>query len=311
MIEVRHLIKSYGRIRAVDDISFRISAGEVVGFLGPNGAGKSTTMKMLTGYLGCDGGEIEIDSRPLRADPERAKALIGYLPENNPLYEDMTVREYLDFIAEMRGMRPAERREQIDRNLDVYGLRDRIDQTIGELSKGYRQRVGLAQASLNDPPIMILDEPTAGLDPKQIIEIRNLIKELGKTKTVILSTHNLNEVEATSSRILIIHRGKIVADDTPESLEEKNKRAVLSLAIKAEDPQMPGRLAALPGVQQVREEPADGVWRQFRLSVEKANGDQVVGERLFDAAVSYGWKLAELHTERITLEEVFTKLTKD
>jgi len=311
MIEVRHLIKSYGRIRAVDDISFRISAGEVVGFLGPNGAGKSTTMKMLTGYLGCDGGEIEIDSRPLRADPERAKALIGYLPENTPLYEDMTVREYLDFIAEMRGMRPAERREQIDRNLDVYGLRDRIDQTIGELSKGYRQRVGLAQASLNDPPIMILDEPTAGLDPKQIIEIRNLIKELGKTKTVILSTHNLNEVEATSSRILIIHRGKIVADDTPESLEEKNKRAVLSLAIKAEDPQMPGRLAALPGVQQVREEPADGVWRQFRLSVEKANGDQVVGERLFDAAVSYGWKLAELHTERITLEEVFTKLTKD
>lgn len=311
MIEVRHLIKSYGRVRAVDDISFRISAGEVVGFLGPNGAGKSTTMKMLTGYLGCDGGEIEIDGQPLRADPEHAKALIGYLPENNPLYEDMTVREYLDFIAEMRGMRPAARREQIDRNLDVYGLRDRIDQTIGELSKGYRQRVGLAQASLNDPPIMILDEPTAGLDPKQIIEIRNLIKELGKTKTVILSTHNLNEVEATSSRILIIHRGKIVADDTPESLEEKNKRAVLSVSIKAADPQVAARLAALPGVQKVREETGDGAWRQFRITLEKTNGDQAIGERLFDSAVANGWKLAELHLERITLEEVFTKLTKD
>ncbi len=205
MIRVRNLSKSYGSTLAVDDISFEIAAGEVVGFLGPNGAGKSTTLRMLTGFLGADKGTIEIDDANLRDNPERAKAMIGYLPENNPLYEDMTVLEYLTFVAEMRGMEKAARDENIRRNVERYGLREVAGKDIGELSKGYRQRVGLAQASLDDPPIMLLDEPTNGLDPNQIVEIRNLIKEIGKTKTVMVSSHNLSEVEASCSRIVIIN----------------------------------------------------------------------------------------------------------
>ncbi|MCZ7582034.1 MAG: ABC transporter ATP-binding protein [Deltaproteobacteria bacterium] len=169
MIRVQDLSKSYGTTKAVDGISFEISAGEVIGFLGPNGAGKSTTMRMLTGYLGKDAGSIEIDNRPLEAAPEDAKAKIGYLPENNPLYEDMTVVEYLDFVGEARGMDTAKRSAAINRNLDLYSLRDVAFKDIGELSKGYRQRVGLAQAALSDPPILILDEPTSGLDPNQIV----------------------------------------------------------------------------------------------------------------------------------------------
>ncbi|NLH47543.1 MAG: ATP-binding cassette domain-containing protein [Myxococcales bacterium] len=306
MIAVKNLTKRYGEVVAVDDISFQISKGEVVGFLGPNGAGKTTTMRMITGYLGADGGSVEIDGKPFHDDPAAAKSKIGYLPENNPLYDDMTVLEYLDFVAEMRGMKPAKRASAVQRNVKTYGLTEMAAKDIGELSKGYRQRVGLAQASLADPPIMILDEPTSGLDPNQIIEIRNLIREIGKTKTVILSTHNLGEVEATCSRVLIISGGKLIADDTPEALESRVTVALLYARLKG-DGDLAAGLQALPGVAGVEERERDGDWRIFALKVDP-RGE--VAERVFDLCVANRWKLSELRKESTSLENVFTQMTR-
>jgi ABC-2 type transport system ATP-binding protein len=309
MIRVQNLSKSFGATLAVNDISFEISAGEVVGFLGPNGAGKSTTMRMLTGFFGSDKGTIEIDGCPLRDNPEAAKSKIGYLPENNPLYEDMTVVEYLKFIAEIRGLDAGTRDERIKRNLKLYGLREVATKDIGELSKGYRQRVGLAQTALTDPPILILDEPTSGLDPNQIIEIRNLIKEIGKTKTVILSTHNLVEVEAVCSRVLIINEGRIVADDSPETLEKKSTGAYLIMRMKGPG-DMGKALASIPGALDIAKvESVDG-WQGFRITIGLASEGPAVGEKVFDAAVANGWKIGEMRTESVTLEDVFTKLTR-
>jgi ABC-2 type transport system ATP-binding protein len=306
MIEVRNLTKRYGQVVAVNDISFQISRGEVVGFLGPNGAGKTTTMRMVTGFLGADSGEIRIDGRPLAADPQAAKRKIGYLPENNPLYEDLTVREYLDFVGEMRGLTPDERQAAIDRSVVRYGLTGMAMKDIGELSKGYRQRVGLAQASLADPPIMILDEPTSGLDPNQILEIRALITEIGKTKTVVLSTHNLTEVEATCSRVLIISNGRLVADDSPKALERRS--TVDHLHVRARGPvEMAEVFAALPGVQQVSAKGNDNGRRWFLLTLEPQAES---AEAVFEACAARGWTLSELRKERTTLEDVFTQLTK-
>ena len=306
MIAVRNLTKRYGDVTAVDDISFQISKGEVIGFLGPNGAGKSTTMRMLTGYLGADSGSIEIAGRPLAADPAAAKGQIGYLPENNPLYEDMTVFEYLAFVAELRGIPANQRPAAVGKAVELYGLTRMAPKDIGELSKGFRQRVGLAQASLADPPIMILDEPTSGLDPNQIVEIRNLIREIGKTKTVILSTHNLAEVEATCSRILIIANGKLVADDTPGSLEARASGATLHVRLLGGD-DAAGRIATLPGVRNVLPGEVTGDWRA--LAIEVAPGVPVA-EAVFDLCVQSGWKLTELRQEATSLEDVFSQLTK-
>jgi ABC-2 type transport system ATP-binding protein len=306
MIAVKNLTKRYGEVAAVDDISFQISKGEVVGFLGPNGAGKSTTMKMITGYLGADAGEIFIDGRPLGEDPTLAKSKIGYLPENNPLYEDMCVVDYLLFVAEMRGLDPTAREQAVRRNVGLYGLREVAGKDIGELSKGYRQRVGLAQASLSDPPIMILDEPTSGLDPNQIIEIRNLIKEIGRSKTVVLSTHHLAEVEATCSRVLIISNGRLVADDTPRALEDRAAAEMLFVRVKGAGDLAAG-LAAAHGVRRVKGDGAVGDWRQFTLAVETGAD---AAEGVFDACVAHGWKLAELRKVETTLEDVFTQLTR-
>ncbi|MDP8225063.1 MAG: ATP-binding cassette domain-containing protein [Candidatus Lernaella stagnicola] len=306
MIAVRHLTKRYGDVTAVDDISFDISKGEVVGFLGPNGAGKSTTMRMLTGFLGNDAGEIRIGGRLLTDDPRAAKSQIGYLPENNPLYEDMTVIEYLRFIGELSGIPASELEAAVSKNIELYGLQKMAPKDIGELSKGYRQRVGLAQASLGDPPIMILDEPTSGLDPNQIVEIRNLIREIGKTKTVILSTHNLAEVEATCSRILIIHNGKLVADDTPDTLESRTAAAILRARLKG-DGDMTQVLAEIQGVKNVRPVDVEGEWRTFHLEIEPGAG---TAEAVFDACVARQWKLSELRQESTSLEDVFSELTK-
>jgi gliding motility-associated transport system ATP-binding protein len=306
MISVRNLTKRYGEVTAVDDISFEISKGEVVGFLGPNGAGKSTTMRMITGFLGADSGEVVINGKLFGDDPQAAKSIIGYLPENNPLYEDMTVGEYLSFIAELRGIPAAGRAAAVERNIGLYGLREMAAKDIGELSKGYRQRVGLAQASLSDPPIMILDEPTSGLDPNQIVEIRNLIREIGRTKTVILSTHNLAEVEATCSRILIINNGKLVADDTPTTLEARAAGAVLHVRLKGEG-DLAEPLSGLPGVKGVRPIDEQDGWRTFALRIDAPS---VVAEAVFDLCVTHGWKLSELRTESTSLEDVFSQLTK-
>lgn len=310
MISVSNLKKNYGQFEALKGISFDVSSGEIVGFLGPNGAGKTTTMRILTGFLGPSAGTIEIEGLPLAENLEQAKSIIGYLPENNPLYEDMMVQEYLYFVAEMRGIEPDIRAKRVQRNIELYGLKEVATRDIGELSKGYRQRVGLAQASLHDPPIMILDEPTSGLDPNQIIEIRNLIKEIGKTKTVILSTHNLAEVEATCTRVIIIKEGELVADQIPGALEQGAPKTILGARIKA-DGSIKEILLKIEGVLEVKElEVVDG-WRMIELMVDQEIINGEIGEKVFDEAVKNGWKLAELKTEAVSLEEIFTQLTKE
>ena len=307
MIEVRNLTKCYGTVKAVDDISFDVASGEVVGFLGPNGAGKTTTMRVLTGYMGRDAGSVKIDGREIAEDYEGGKARIGYLPENNPIYEDITVVEYLDFIGEVRGLPKGPRRESIRDNLKLYGLDDVATRDIGELSKGYRQRVGLAQAALHDPPIMILDEPTSGLDPNQIIEIRNLIRNIGMKKTVILSTHNLSEVEATCSRILIINKGKIVADDTPDALTQGTKGDLIHVRFKNAAGTFGDTLGRLRGVRTVSKRNDDEGGSFFTITADPGLD---MREPVFDLAVEKGWKILELRRERESLEDIFTKLTR-
>jgi len=308
MIRVRNLSKRYGDFWAVRDISLDISAGEVIGFLGPNGAGKTTTMRMLTGFLGVDSGTIEIDGLPLAQNPELAKSKIGYLPENNPLYEDMTVTEYLRFVGEMRGIDAGDLDHVVKKNIELYGLVPMATRDVGQLSKGYRQRVGLAQAALHNPPIMILDEPTSGLDPNQIIEIRNLIREIGKTKTVILSTHNLSEVEATCSRILIINQGKIIADSTPEELERRGQVSTLYLRVKG-GKNLDAAFKGIEGILDVKGGKETKGWIDYALSVDPAMDPDTAGERLFDAAMAGGFKISKMRLETGTLENVFTELT--
>ena len=219
MIEVTNLTKKYGDHIAVDHLSFRVEKGQIYGFLGPNGAGKSTTMNIITGYLAATEGTVTIDGKDVQKDPEEAKCAIGYLPELPPLYVDMTVREYLDFVAELKKVPKKERKQQIDEVMEMTQITDMQQRLIRNLSKGYRQRVGLAQAILGYPEVIILDEPTVGLDPKQIIEIRDLIRKLGENHTVILSSHTLSEVSAVCDHIMIIAHGKLVASDSPENLQ--------------------------------------------------------------------------------------------
>jgi len=221
VIEVTNLVRRYGPHIAVDQASFKIEKGEIVGFLGPNGAGKSTTMNILTGYLSSTEGTVKIDGQDILEYPTEIKRKIGYLPENPPLYMDMTVREYLSFAAEIKGIPSKEKKDKMNRVMETVGVHDVSKRLIKNLSKGYRQRVGLAQAMIGDPQVLIMDEPTAGLDPKQILDIRDLIRELGKDRTIILSSHILPEISAVCQRVLIINRGKIVADDTPENLAKR------------------------------------------------------------------------------------------
>src|SRR6185369_6452816 len=233
IVEARVLRKDYGATRAVEDISFKVSRGEVVGFLGPNGAGKSTTMKMLTGYLRPTSGSAVVGGIDVAEDPRAAKRLIGYLPENAPLYDDMMVVDFLNFVSDLREVEVPVRQRRLHEICGRCGLMDVLGKNIGQLSKGYRQRVGLAQAMVHDPDVLILDEPTSGLDPNQIVEIRGLIQELGREKTVILSTHILPEVQASCGRIIIVNKGKLVADDTPDMLTGAEAGAsVVRLVVK-------------------------------------------------------------------------------
>ncbi|HOU30826.1 MAG TPA: ATP-binding cassette domain-containing protein, partial [Bacteroidales bacterium] len=233
-IVIQNITKSYGVQKAVDNISFKVNTGEIVGFLGPNGAGKTTTMKIITSYLAPDEGDVFIGGRSVRDNPVETKKYIGYLPENNPLYYDMPVIDYLEFCARIQGIEKSRVEARVAEMIRITGLNREKHKKIGELSKGYRQRVGLAQAMIHDPQILILDEPTSGLDPNQIAEIRKLIRELGREKTVILSTHILPEVEATCDRIFIINKGKLVADGTPDTLRKKAQGADI-LRVKIED----------------------------------------------------------------------------
>ncbi|MEW6512186.1 MAG: ATP-binding cassette domain-containing protein [Bacteroidota bacterium] len=309
-ITVRNLVKKYGDRAAINDISFDVKTGEILGFLGPNGAGKTTTMKIITCYMPPTAGSVEVEGMNIFEQSLEVRKKIGYLPEMNPLYLDMNVLEYLDYSARLHGMRGPAVAHRIKEMTHVCGLESVRHKDIGELSKGYRQRVGLAQAMIHDPDVLILDEPTSGLDPNQIVEIRNLIKQLGRAKTVVLSTHILPEVQATCDRVVIINEGTIVADGSPAQLA-RDFRGADTITVEIKSPADPMEtvaprlrmLAYVSGVTLL--EHADGVSR-FEVHTDKGND---IREALFRAAVSEGWVVLELHRRATTLEEVFHKLT--
>ncbi|HXE58517.1 MAG TPA: ATP-binding cassette domain-containing protein [Gemmatimonadales bacterium] len=307
LLTLERVSKRYDAVPAVDDVSFTVDRGQVVGFLGPNGAGKSTTMRMITQYLEPDTGTIRLDGVPLADAGREAKRRIGYLPENNPLYPEMLVDEYLEFVGRLRGLDGAERRRSTDQAVAATGIEAVYHRPIGELSKGYRQRVGLAAAILHRPDLLVLDEPTEGLDPNQRVEIRRLIGELGRERTVILSTHILSEVQHTCSRLLIINRGRIVADGPVEELVTRAKDgARISVEAVGAGADLADRMAALPGVRGVERRAAeDG---RVRLAVTVAGGEDL-RPRIFELAKREGWTLYELHQETGNLEDLFRQLT--
>lgn len=303
-IKISNLTKSYGPQRAVDNISFEVRTGEILGFLGPNGAGKTTTMKMITGYIDIQDGEVLIDGKSVRGGA--TKQYVGYLPEHNPLYTDMPVMDYLEFCAALQGVPKARIPERVREMVRVCGLDVEKHKNISELSKGYRQRVGLAQAMIHDPEILILDEPTTGLDPNQIVEIRELIRELGKEKTVILSTHILPEVEATCDRILIINRGEIVADGTAETLRKQAQgQQVLRARIEGEAAlEVRKALRQLPSIAAA--EILDAEVGRFEL---QSQPEQMSNRAIFELCVQQGWALTELVPFETRLEDIFRDLT--
>lgn len=305
-IRIENLSKRYGAQTAVDKISFEVKTGEILGFLGPNGAGKSTSMKMITGYLGIGDGDIFIDDQSVRDRSPNLKKHIGYLPENNPLYLDMPVIDYLEFCAVLQGVEKEKINGRIRTMVSVCGLDTEKHKKIGELSKGYRQRVGLAQAMIHDPEILILDEPTTGLDPNQIVEIRQLIRELGKAKTVILSTHILPEVEATCDRILIINKGRIVADGTAETLRKQASGLEL-LKARIEDSNGADVIQALNGLSSVAQVLSiDADSNRFEI---QSHAGQSAKREIFQLCVQRGWVLTEMIPVETRLEDIFRNLT--
>ena len=309
MIEVQHLTKQYGRVMAVNDISFRVERGEILGFLGPNGAGKTTTMRILTGYMPATEGKAMVAGFDVFDQPIEAKRRTGYLPETPPLYPDMRVKEYLDFVAKVKGVPAAGRRERIRQVMERVRVDDLADRLCSKLSKGYRQRVGLAQAIIHNPDVLILDEPTAGLDPKQIIETRNLVKELAGDHTIILSTHILPEVSQTCERVVIINKGRVVAEDTPSNLTARLRGSeTLYVQVDANGADASGALQRVPGVTRVAE--ADRRDRAVGYEVQSERGRDVRRD-LARAVVSGGWGLLELRPMHLSLEEIFLSLTTD
>ena len=307
MIEVQHLTKQYGPFTAVNDVSFRVEKGEILGFLGPNGAGKTTTMRILTGYMPPTDGQAIVAGYDVLEQPLEAKRRTGYLPETPPLYPDMTVQEYLTFCARIRGIPRSERQSRINAVMERTRVADMASRHCSKLSKGYRQRVGLAQALLHNPDVLILDEPTAGLDPKQIIETRRLIKELAGDHTIILSTHILPEVSQTCQRVVIINRGRVVAVDSVENLTSRageSSGVLVHVDAAGQDPRPV--LAAVPGVVRVEIAGSDGPATAFE--VQSAAGQDVRRE-VAAAIVNRGWGLLELRQLRLSLEDVFLHLT--
>lgn len=309
MIEVRNLVKKYGNHLAVDHLNFTVESGQIYGFLGPNGAGKSTTMNIMTGYLGATEGEVLINGHNILEEPEAAKHFIGYLPEMPPLYVDMKVREYLAFVAELKKIPKAEREEQIDKVIDMVQLEDVEERLIRNLSKGYKQRVGLAQAILGFPEIIILDEPTVGLDPKQIIEIRQLIRELAKEHTVILSSHILAEIQEVCDYIMIISKGHLVASDTPENLEKtlSNQRQT-ELVAKGKMEAVQQILESMEGLQNV--EITEGKEEGTTQAVFTSEQGTDSREAMFYAFAEAQCPLLQIVDSQTSLEDVFLELTK-
>lgn len=306
-IEVKNLTKRYGQNKAVDDISFEIKEGEIVGFLGPNGAGKTTTMNILTGYLSASEGEARIGGKEILEEPNEVKKLIGYLPELPPLYHQMTVREYLEFIYDLKKVK-LNKKEHIESICRLVRIDNVIGRVISNLSKGYKQRVGIAQALIGNPPVLILDEPTVGLDPKQIIEIRTLIKRLGESHTVILSSHILSEVQAVCDRIIIINQGKIVADSSAQDLTSQfGSLKNLSVRVASSDENAIYRmLSKIPGVDKV-ETVGCKETGSFDFIV-RTNDDVDLRNEIAKRVIERGWGLLTIRAQEATLEEIFIGL---
>ncbi len=309
MIEVKNLTKKYGNHVAVDHLNFRVEKGQIYGFLGPNGAGKSTTMNMITGYLAATEGEVTINGIDVKKDPEEAKRHIGYLPELPPLYMDMTVKEYLKFVAELKKVPAKERAEQLKLVMDMTQITDMQERLIKNLSKGYRQRVGLAQAILGFPEVIILDEPTVGLDPKQIIEIRDLIKNLAKNHTVILSSHILTEISAVCDHVMIISKGKLVASDTAEGLQKMmgGKKGELTLTVKGTAQQVENVLAGVGGIDKMEITAEDELVHVRIETFENVD----IREVLFYALAENKLPIMAMSLEEKSLEDIFLELTGD
>ena len=307
MIRVENLTKYYGNLRGVEDISFRVEEGEVLGFLGPNGAGKSTTMRILTGYMPPNSGSAWVADFNVSESPLEAQKNLGYLPENNPLYREMTVRAYLNFVASMKGMSGAEKDAGIQRVVGSCGLEDVANRLIGNLSKGYRQRVGLAQAMVNDPPVLILDEPTSGLDPAQIVEIRNLISELKGNRTLILSTHILPEVNMVCDRVVIIHRGRVAAEGALDALAA-NMQAEITIRLSATGvaDAISDKLKTVSGVARI-ELLGTSTGEESHFEVH-AKGDDDIRSDLVAAVYAAEGKLTEIRQTRLTLEDLFVRI---
>jgi ABC-2 type transport system ATP-binding protein len=312
VIEVQHITKRYGTVTAVDDVSFRVDRGEILGFLGPNGAGKTTTMRILTGYMPATEGRAMVAGYDVFTQPIEAKRRTGYLPETPPLYPDMTVREYLDFVARIKGIGSKERKDRVGTAMQRTFVADMADRHCAKLSKGYRQRVGLAQALIHNPDVLILDEPTAGLDPKQIIETRSLIRSLAGDHTIVLSTHILPEVAQTCQRVVIINKGRVVAVDTPDNLTARLKgSATMYVQVDAAGADPGAVLTAIPGVTRVVVvDQHEGAGRTIGYEVESAPEVDVRRE-LAHAIVTRGWGLLELRPVRMSLEDVFLQVTTE
>ena len=309
MIEVKNLVKNYGKYEAVKGISFKVDTGEVVGFLGPNGAGKSTTMNIITGYISASSGEVSIDGFDILKNPKEAKKRIGYLPEIPPLYTDMTVTEYLEFVADLKGIKKNEIKPMLADIMDKIKITHVSGKVIKNLSKGYRQRVGLAQALVGYPEVLILDEPTVGLDPKQIIEIRDVIKDLSKTHTIILSSHILSEVSAVCNRVIIINKGRVIAVDTPERLSDNLGQNSIKVKVKGD------RYAVLSAFKEdtaftSAEEEYTNEDGTVELVIKGAENTDP-REAAFDNAVRNGFKLLMLKSDKMSLEEVFLQGTEN
>lgn len=307
MIEINNLVKKYGDHTAVDHLSLVVEPGKIYGFLGPNGAGKSTTMNMITGYLGATSGEIKINGHDILKEPEKAKKCIGYLPELPPLYMDMTVKEYLCFVADLKQLEKSLRRRYVEEAMETTGTTEVAGRMIRNLSKGYRQRVGFAQAILGYPEIIILDEPTVGLDPKQIIEIRDLIKSLSKKHTVILSSHILSEVSAVCDYVMIISHGHLVASDTPENLAKLMEgENTLELTIKGSRTEVEGMLNAIPEIAEKNFTGDENGLVQVNVKTE---GNEDVREKIFYACAENQCPILRMENTHVSLEDIFLELT--
>jgi len=310
LIEVKHLVKKYGEHLAVDDLSFTLDKGQILGFLGPNGAGKSTTMNILTGYISATEGTVSINGHDIFDEPEEAKKCIGYLPELPPLYQDMTVREYLNFVADIKFVKRNEKRKMIDRIMRMTKITDVSERLIKQLSKGYKQRVGLAQAIVGFPEVIILDEPTVGLDPMQIIEIRDLIKELSKSHTIILSSHILSEVSAICDKIMIINKGRLVVSDSPDNLSQHiGGSKGLHLEVKGETEAVKKALEGIEGITKLEFEKNSkgGIVKLSAYSTEESDIREAVFYALSDARCP----IYDMHSTKMSLESIFLELTQD